>query len=256
MNRILSLILISIIVFYVGFGELLFSMQRNFIYFPTEPVKHGFDERVFENDNELIKTILLNKGQDKAILYFGGNAETVAFTAFDFVDELTPYSIYLINYRGYGGSSGSPDESALFSDALTLYDSLSKTHDDVFVIGRSLGSGVATYLAAERLVKKLVLITPFDSIQSIAQKQFPFYPMSILLKDKYNSVQFTAKIHADTLMLVAEKDNVVGRLHTNNLVEAFVNIPPEVIIIKGAGHNDISQNRDYFQLLSTFFKSQ
>ncbi|MCJ8295521.1 MAG: alpha/beta hydrolase [Colwellia sp.] len=256
MNRILSLILISIIVFYVGFGALLFSMQRNFIYFPTEPVKHGFDEMVFENDNETIKTILLNKGHDKAILYFGGNAETVAFTAFDFVDELTSYTIYLINYRGYGGSSGSPDESALFSDALTLYDSLSITHSDVFVIGRSLGSGVATYLAAERPVKKLVLITPFDSIQSIAQKQFPFYPMPILLKDKYNSVQFVANIHAATLMLVAENDNVVARIHTNNLVQAFVNIPPEVVIIKGAGHNDISQKKDYFQLLSSFFKSQ
>lgn len=256
MNRIMYLILISIIVFYLGFGALLFSMQRSFIYFPTAPVKHVFDEVVFENDDETIKSILLNKGKDKAILYFGGNAETVAFTAADFEQELTSYSLYFVNYRGYGGSGGSPDETALFSDALNLYDSLSLDHDNVFVIGRSLGSGVASYIASERPVKKLVLITPFDSIQSIAQQQFPFYPMSILLKDKYNSVQHAAKIHAKTLILAAENDNIVGRMHTENLVKSLINNTPELVIIKGASHNDISQNGTYYQSLTTFFNYQ
>ncbi|BAJ03044.1 conserved hypothetical protein [Shewanella violacea DSS12] len=240
-------------------------MQRSFIYFPTEVVEHRFDEVIFENDDVSTTSILLNKGQDKAIIYFGGNAENVAFTAPEFEQalletellepELSAYSVYLVNYRGYASSEGSPSEAALLSDALAMYDSLALTHESVFVIGRSLGSGVASYIASERPVKKLVLVTPFDSIQSIAQKQFPFYPMSILLKDKFNSVARAGNIYCDTLILGAEYDKIVRRIHTDKLIQALVNRAPEVIFIQGAGHNDISQHATYYQSISAFLHS-
>lgn len=252
MNSTLCQILALMIFFYLGFGVLLFSMQRSFIYFPTEFVQHKFDEVKFENDDRKITSILLNRGKHKAILYFGGNAETVAFTAAEFEQELSSYSQYFVNYPGYAGSDGSPNEAALFSDALSLYDNLVLAHEDVFVIGRSLGSGVASYVAAERPVEKLVLITPFDSIQSLAQKQFPLYPMSLLLKDKYNSAQRAVNIHADTLILAAANDEVVGRMHTEKLITALKHNGPVVEIIEGTSHNDISQKKIYFQVLTDF----
>ena len=251
MNRILILVIVT----YVGLGVMLYLMQRSFIYFPTGAVEHRFDEVTFENDGASTTSILLNKGQDKAIIYFGGNAENVAFTAPEFERELAPYSVYLVNYRGYGGSEGSPSEAALLSDALAMYDSLVSTHESVFVIGRSLGSGVASYIASERPLKKLVLVTPFDSIQSIAQKQFPFYPMSILLKDKFNSIERAGNIYSDTLILVAEDDKVVRRIHTDKLIQSLVNRAPEVVFIEGAGHNDISQYSRYYQSISAFLHS-
>ncbi|QFU25233.1 lysophospholipase [Shewanella eurypsychrophilus] len=238
-------------------------MQRSFIYFPTQAVAHKFDEVTFENEGVSTTSILLNKGQDKAIIYFGGNAENVAFTAPEFEQafepalepESSPYSIYLVNYRGYGGNEGAPSEAALLSDALAIYDNLISTHESVFVIGRSLGSGVASYIASERPLKKLVLVTPFDSIQSIAQKQFPFYPMSILLKDKFNSVERAGNIYSDTLILGAENDKIVRRIHTDKLIQSLVNRAPKVIFIEGAGHNDISQYSTYYQSISAFFYS-
>ncbi|WP_227992505.1 MULTISPECIES: alpha/beta hydrolase [Shewanella] len=265
MNRILILVIVT----YVGLGVMLYLMQRSFIYFPTGAVEHRFGDMTFENDGASTTSIVLNKGQDKAIIYFGGNAENVAFTAPEFEQafeptllepelselESSPYSVYLVNYRGYGGSEGSPSEAALLSDALALYDRLVLTHESVFVIGRSLGSGVATYIASERPLKKLVLVTPFDSIQSIAQKQFPFYPMSILLKDKFNSVERAGSIYSDTLILVAEDDKVVRRIHTDKLIESLVNRAPEVVLIEGAGHNDISQYSAYYQSISVFLNS-
>ncbi|SQH76019.1 conserved protein of unknown function, containing alpha/beta-Hydrolases domain [Shewanella benthica] len=259
MNRILILVIVT----YVGLGVMLYLMQRSFIYFPTGAVEHRFDTVTFENDGVSTTSILLNKGQDKAIIYFGGNAENVAFTAPEFEQAFeselsepeSPYSVYLVNYRGYGGGMGSPSEAALLSDALAMYDSLVLTHESVFVIGRSLGSGVASYIASERPLKKLVLVTPFDSIQSIAQKQFPFYPMSILLKDKFNSLGRAGNIYADTLVLVAEDDRVVRRIHTDKLIHSLVNRAPEVVFIDGAGHNDISQYPRYYQSISAFLNS-
>lgn len=237
---------------YVGFGVLLFAMQRSFIYFPIDAVPHGYDEVVFENGGEYIQSILLNSGNSNAILYFGGNAEAVAVSASEFETAFSSHSVYLVNYRGYGGSSGKPEEKALYSDALHIFDQLSSSYDSVSVVGRSLGSGVATYVASERVVKKLVLITPFDSIQRVAQKRFPLYPMSILLRDKFNSSERASKINSDVLIISADNDQVIGRVHTENLIEAFINSPPRVKIIEGFGHNDISRHRKYYRIISDF----
>lgn len=252
MNRMLLLI----IVIYLAVGVLLYIKQRSFIYFPTQAVAHKFDELAFDNAGVSTSSILLNKGQNRAIIYFGGNAENVAFTAPEFEQEFGAYSVYLVNYRGYGRSEGSPSETELFSDALALYDQLMLTHERVFVIGRSLGSGVASYVASQRSVQKLVLVTPFDSIQSIAQKQFPIYPMSILLKDKFNSVARAGNINSDILILAAENDNIVRRYHTDKLVASLVNSAPEVVFIEDTGHNDISQYSKYYQSMRAFLNAR
>lgn len=245
---------LSFAALYLGFGALLFVMQRSFIYFPSAPVNHGYEEVVFENEGETSKTLLLNKGNKRAILYFGGNAESVAFNATEFEGQFPGYSVYLVNYRGYGGSSGNPSESALYSDALYIYDTLSPGYASISIIGRSLGSGIATYIASMRNVEKLILVTPFDSIQSVAQKQYPFYPMSVLLKDKYNSAQRASVIHANVLILAAEKDRVIGRAHTENLIKAFDKDRPRVVFIEGADHNDISNFPGYYRSINDFLK--
>lgn len=250
------LIIWILVACYVGFGVLLFAMQRSFIYFPSESVAHEYDEVMFENGGETTKSILLNNGNRKAILYFGGNAEAVVHSALEFEAAFSFYSVYLVNYRGYGGSSGKPEEKVLYSDALYIFDKLSEKYESVSIIGRSLGSGVATYVASERAVKKLVLVTPFDSIQSVAQMRFPLYPMSILLKDKYNSSGRASKIDSDVLIIVAENDQVIGRSHTENLMKSFINSSPSVEIIEGSGHNDISQYSKYYRTIRNFFKAE
>lgn len=239
---------------YILIGLMLFVFQRSLIYFPTDWLEHGFTETVFENADEKINVITLNVTSQSAILYFGGNAETVAFTATDFNEKLSSYAIYLVNYRGYGGSSGSPEEQGLYSDALKIYDSLSDQCQTIHVIGRSLGSGVATYIASQRPVSKLVLITPFDSIQNIAQNRFPFYPMSILLQDKFDSAKRAANINAETLILSAEKDKVVSAEHTTRLIESFSLVNPRVVVIPQSGHNSIANNEQYYQAIHAFLK--
>ena len=125
-------------------------------------------------------------------------------------------------------------------------------YSTVSVIGRSLGSGIASYVAAQRNVLKLVLVTPFDSITNLAQQSYPLYPIPLLLKDKYNSAGRAHKIKADVLVLVAQRDQIVGRKHSNKLIAAFVKQVPKVNIINGSTHNNISEYAEYYQIINEF----
>ena len=233
-----KLILLSVFL-YLGVGILLFLFQRDFLYFPTKKVDHQFHEEIFKNDNHDINVIVINRGNKKAILYFGGNGDSVAYSASSFAENFQSHTIYLVNYRGYGGSSGVPSEEGIYSDALSIFDDLKSTHSNISIMGRSLGSGVATYVASKREIDKLVLITPFDSIENVAQSRFLIYPMSILLQDKYDSVGRVKDIRVETLVIISENDEVISFENSMNLVESFTPKQVAYEMIEGATHNNI-----------------
>ncbi len=218
-------------------------------------IKHPFKEQLFFNNDIAIHVTILNKGNKKALVYFGGNAENVDYNALKFSSLFPSYTIYLVKYRGHAGSTGKPEEQAIYSDVLTIYDKIKPDYISVSIIGRSLGSGVATYLASTRKIKKMVLITPFDSIQNVAQKIFPIFPMALLLKDKYNSFNRIHLVTAKTLIISAENDRVIHKNHTNRLVSGFPASQITVKVIKGKGHNTISDSKQYYTLLSNFLES-
>ena len=120
------------------------------------------------------------------------------------------------------------------------------------MIGRSLGSGVATYIASRNKISQLVLITPFDSIKNIAQNTLPFIPMVWLLKHQYDSISRVKDINAETLILVAELDQVIPYLHTQRLFNAFPNNQVRERIIKATDHNSISSKDIYYQAMHNF----
>ena len=238
---------------YVGLGLLLYFAQDSFIYYPTPAVSiKGLSEQVIKNDGESIKINVLNEGMPRALLYFGGNAEAVAYNAPTFKQVFPDYTIYLMNYRGYGGSTGTPSEASLYSDSLVLFDRVMEKHDSIAVIGRSLGSGIATYLAAKRHVNKLVLVTPFDSIENVAASHYPVYPMSIMLKDKYDSFSRVPAIKAPTLMLIAANDRIVGASHGHKLASAFPEGQVVKKVLESSGHDSISSNPQYYEFIRDF----
>ncbi|MBP18422.1 MAG: alpha/beta hydrolase [Gammaproteobacteria bacterium] len=250
MKKSLTSLLTIIVLVYIGFGALLYLFQRSLLYFPTPLVKHSYPEVIFENESEFIHVIVLNEGMDTAVLYFGGNGEAVALNAADFAPLFPSHTVYLVNYRGYGGSSGTPTEDGIYSDALFIFDDVATRHAGVSVIGRSLGSGVATYVGANRSISRLALITPFDSVRNVAQKLYRIYPGSLMLKDHYDSLSRVNQITAPTLVLIAEHDEVINILHTENLVEAFPTSQIRVETISNTGHNTISSVSRYYQLLA------
>ena len=239
---------------YLIFGIVLYLTQRSFIYFPKEKVTQPYPEMVFTNENESIKVIVTNEGQEKALLYFGGNAEAVGLSSERIAKEFPDYTTYLVNYRGYGGSTGKPTEAGLYSDALFIYDQISKKHTVVNAAGRSLGSSVAAYLASKRKIEKLALITPFDSVEHIAQVRFPLYPMSLLLKDKYDSIKSMEHSTVEkTLILIAENDKLVKEEFTQKLVHSLPFMKVKVVTISGVEHSNVSSNERYYEILRNFF---
>ena len=200
---------------YVGIGAVLYVAQRSFLYLPVSenPAEDTPVEWVEVDGAELKVWAVAGTQPELAVIYFGGNAEDVYYNAEDFRQHLPEATAYLVNYRGYGGSSGSPSEAALFADALALFDRLAARHERIAVVGRSLGSGIATYLASQRPVHRLVLVTPHDSVLALAQKHYPVYPVSLMLKDRYESVRYAADIDMPVLLLVAQNDTLIPPAH-------------------------------------------
>ncbi|WP_078120849.1 alpha/beta hydrolase [Thiosocius teredinicola] len=238
---------------YAGFGVYLYFAQRSFMYFPTpqREVTEAQSE-LLHSGGETLKLWVVSPGKSHAVIYLGGNAEDVSANIYDLRHALPDRTVYLMNYRGYAGSTGSPTQEGLFEDALSLFDAIAGRHESVAVIGRSLGSGVATYLASRRPVAKLILVTPFDSSLALAQRYYPVYPMSLMLKDKYPSDSFAPKVQANALLLAGEHDNLVPTAHTQRLLDAFPQGRASLTLLPNAGHNDISGYSDYWRAISQF----
>lgn len=240
----------------VAYGLLclgLYLGQRSLMYFPTpERTDVAADELRVESGDARLRIWRLHGDRTNAILYFGGNAEDVALNVPEFAAWFPDCAVYLVNYRGYGGSSGSPSEAALYRDAEAVYDAVQSEHAFLTVVGRSLGSGVATHLAAVRDLHKLVLITPFDSFVSLAGAHYPFVPVSLLLRDRYDSESRAHRIRAPVLVLVAEHDEIVSLKSSKELAAA---IAPELLtfeVVEETSHNTIGTSPTYGQALRAF----
>ncbi|PSW19870.1 alpha/beta hydrolase [Photobacterium sanctipauli] len=239
-------ILVSFVVFYALFALTFCSLQRQFLYFPQD-ASHVYGEMniSFDVDGTQLLGWVLNEGQPKALIYYGGNAESIEANIPFFKSVIPDYTIYLIPYRGYGNNVGTPTEKVLYSDAVHVFQSVKTKHESISLMGRSLGSGVATYVAANRQVDKLILVTPFDSVENVAKDIYWMFPVSWMIKDRFNSLGRVKEITAQTYIFVAEDDRVIPRARTDQLIAEFSDQLVEVIVIAGAGHNDISQFPDY-----------
>ena len=238
---------------YVLICLFVYLTQDHLLYLPTrETAQSGAHALRIECRGALLKVWELHGTARPALLYFGGNAEDVGANLTDFDAIFPDRAVYLVNYRGYGGSTGRPSEAALTADAAVIYDLLSARHSPIAVVGRSLGSGVAVALAARRPVERLVLVTPFDSIAAVAADHFPYLPVRLLVRDRYDSRAHIAAVRAPMLIVVAERDEVVWRARSDALIAA---IPPplrHVVLVPGASHNDISLSPLYSEALRRF----
>ncbi|MGH8249287.1 MAG: alpha/beta hydrolase [Steroidobacteraceae bacterium] len=224
---------------YLALCAFLYFGQRSQIYFPVrESDPPGATAIRLAGDGVELKVWALARSGPEALVYFGGNAEDVAENLAPFAAAFPDHSLYLVNYRGYGGSGGEPSEQGLFADARAIFDQLRARHPEISVIGRSLGSGVAARLASEREVRRLVLVSPFDSLVNVARKHFPYFPVRLMLRDRYDSLSRVPAIRARTLIVIAGADEIIPRARSDALLAAFPASQVEVMVLEGATHND------------------
>ncbi len=229
---------------------MVFFTQDRLIFFPQPRMLGKQQLLTLQNEVGALQVSVVERAGGDVLIYFGGNAEDVSKSLDRFAQAFPTHSIYLLHYRGYGGSDGRPSETALYADALLLHAFLEHKYAELgsklTVVGRSLGSGVATYLASQRNIARLVLITPFDSVRAVAAGVYPFLPITLLLRHPFDSLKYAPKVRARTLILQAEHDSIVPIANSRKLATAFRN-PPDYRVLSGTEHNSISAHPDYFR---------
>ena len=250
MSRTMVTLLAVVALVYLGLCSVLFLYQRNLIYFPQpRSVGGGTTTLTLPADGAKVLVSARQRSGPNALLYFGGNAEDVSYSLPGLSTAFPDYAVYLLHYRGYGGSSGKPSEAALFADALALFDKVHTDHQHIVVVGRSLGSGVAIHLASLRPVARLVLVTPYYSLQELAAQQFPYFPVRWLLLDKFESWRYAEQVAAPTLVVAAEHDEVIPHTSTEALYKHFRTGVASFKVVPGTSHNTISESPQYMPLL-------
>jgi len=263
--RIPVIVVIAVLVFLLT----RFVISRKLLYFPvkadpeylaqiTARIPEAEAIRIPVGKKTVLHGWLLKKDPARLpmVFYFGGNAEEVSVNLKDFSDRLNA-NVILLNYRGYGQSSGSPTEDRLKSDALAIFDHMADRLGldtaRCAAWGRSLGSSVAAWLALERGLSKLILTCPFDSIQAVAGAYYPSWLVNLVLEDRHRTIDFARQITCPALILVAPDDEVIHYRHTHRLYERLSG-PKQLVPVHGAGHNTISSFDIYFKAVNTFLE--
>jgi uncharacterized protein len=194
---------------------------------------------------------------ETVVLYFGGNAEDVLGTA-RIAGRLACKRMLVVNYRGYGGTTGTPGQEALYEDALAIHvyaiDAGQAAPQNLVVMGRSLGSGVATMLAARRAVAGAVLITPYDSMLAVASHHYSWFPVARLLRHPFPSTQYAQQARIPALFLIAQNDFVIPASHGQALAAAWAGAKT-VRVLEGVGHNDIELHPSYYDEINAFLRA-
>lgn len=193
----------------------------------------------------------------KLLFYYGGNAEELS-ALIDDSQRFGGYSPVLVNYRGYGESEGNPGEQVLQRDALEIYDALTHRSDvsaaATVLMGRSLGTGIAVHVAANRPHAGVILISPYDSMTSLARLHYPLLPTGWLLRHRFESIRLAPAVKSPVLILAAGGDTLVPLPHSRTLAEHwggkidFVEIGP-------SDHNSISFHPLYWLSIERFLQS-
>jgi pimeloyl-ACP methyl ester carboxylesterase len=152
----------------------------------------------------------------------------------------TGLTVLLLDYRGYGGNPGSPSEEGLARDARAGWDHLTAlgfAADRIVLFGESLGAAVATRLATDVTPRGLVLRSPFASLASVGREHYPFLPVGLLLRDRYEVADQVGRVRVPTVVVYGTADRVVPPRQSRTVADAAANLA-DVVVVDGADHND------------------
>lgn len=237
-RRLLRLFLL-LTVPYALICAVMYARQHSLVYLPQYTrVPADQTDFALQRGNVTLRGWLVNPGHDRALLYFGGNAESVQALREPMAHWLPKHSVYLLAYRGYGASDGKPTQALLIADAVALFDHVrgEDAHRPIAVVGRSLGSGVAAGLAHHRPLDRLALVTPFDSLVAVAARHYPWLPVHWLMRERYPAADHLSGFTGPLLVVRAGHDEVIPPVNTDRLL-ATLPRSTQVLDLPSSGHN-------------------
>jgi len=223
--------------------------QNRLLFFPTRrlgssPAALGLDADelsiVTEDGVRLYGWWIRGEGK-RVLLFFHGNAGNIAdrLERAKIVHARFGLDVFLVDYRGYGLSQGSPSEEGLYADARAVYRAAVTAGfrpEQIVVFGESLGAAVAVDLAWRWPCAGLVLEAPFTSLPAVAKVHYPFVP-AFVVRNRFDNLSKIADVAAPKLIVVPELDDVIPPIHGRRLVETARGAR-ELVVVPGAHHND------------------
>jgi uncharacterized protein len=250
-------ILIWIIAFalclYVALAITVYLTQRSLMYFPDRvrvaPAQAGLPEAeevaLLASDGVSSLAWHVAPRRDMpVILYFHGNGGSLAHRVARFRKLVTAgIGLVALEYRGYGGLTGSPSEAGLVADATAAYAFAAARYpvSQLVAWGESLGSGVAVALAADKPLGRLILEAPFTSALAVGQLHYWYLPVRLLMKDQFRSDARIARITTPLLILHGVQDRIVPYAMGEHLFD-LANKPKHIVRFLDAGHEDLDAN--------------
>ncbi|MFN2456877.1 MAG: alpha/beta hydrolase [Chitinophagaceae bacterium] len=191
------------------------------------------------------------------ILYFHGNTRSIkgwAKYAQDFYRY--DYDVVLVDYRGFGKSTGKRGEKDMLSDMQFVYEALryQYTEDHLIVYGRSIGSGFATKIASDNRPRYLILDAPYYNFRKVIERFLPFLPIRFVLRYHLRTDKWILKVNCPIYILHGTKDWLIPIKHSEDLQK----LNPRritLIRIKGAGHNNLPQFPEYHNFIRDILKT-
>lgn len=247
-RRVMSIVLYAVLAWLALVAWLALN-ERRLLFFPdrtlaAEPSDFGLraeELSIAVEDGVTLHGWWIAGPGERVLIWYHGNAGNIAHrlpNARWFVDTLG-VSVVLVDYRGYGSSTGRPDEAGVYRDGLAVYDAVAArgaAARDIVLFGRSLGGAVATEVALRRPAGALVLEAAFRSARAMARVHYWFVP-SALVRTRMDNESKIGLVTAPTLFLHGDRDRIVPLDHSRRLYELAAR-PEHFHVIEGAGHND------------------
>ncbi|HFC05657.1 MAG TPA: alpha/beta hydrolase [Rhizobiales bacterium] len=244
----------------------MYTYQRRLMYLPDTaphtPAELGFSDVqtaiIPTPDGQKLQSWYLPAQPNQpTILFFHGNAGSIAGRANRMAFyRHQGYGAFFVSYRGYGGSTGSPDETGLVTDALAAYDWLvgkGLEGESIIVVGESLGAAVSVRLALQRKIRALVLEAPFTSTIDVAKDVYWWLPVNLLMKDRFETIKIIDQIDVPLLIIHGGADELTNVGQSKDLY-AQAKQPKTLKILSGVSHNGLFDG-DTWPLEKAFFSS-
>jgi fermentation-respiration switch protein FrsA (DUF1100 family) len=247
----LAKILAGVVGVYLLVALVMYMGQRRLMYFPDTarslPAQAGLPnvtERVLNTTDGARIVVWYGKAKpgQPTLLYFHGNGGGLADRAERFRRFMGQgWGVYMMAYRGYAGSSGYPTEANNIADARLAYGALVQEGvpaDSIILYGESLGTNLATRVAAERASIGLILEAPYTSVLDIALTDYPFLPVRLLLSDRYETDKVLPQVKVPLLIIHGKEDGIIPVSMAQKLAK-LANEPKRLVIFPEGDHSDL-----------------
>jgi hypothetical protein len=238
---------------YLGMAAILYFAQRSLMYFPetihTTPAAAGLPEAeevalTTADGEHIIAWHAAPRDNKPVIIYFHGNGGALRYRVERFRKLIrNGIGLVAVEYRGYGGSSGSPSEAGLIADGEAAYAFAAARYpaQQIVLWGESLGTGVAVALAAEKPVGRVILEAPFTSAAAVAAIRYWYLPVRLLMKDQFRSDERIGKVTAPVLILHGMRDHIVPFAMGEEMF-ALTKAPKHIVRFLDGDHEDLDAN--------------